>query len=115
MNIKVKINHKNLAAIEDIAEQALVKTADAIKTDVQQSQTMHFKTVRLLLIIVRQRISRSVLYPIHRMQGVCIFTLNIILVIYTTKMQAANGLNRILREKNMTMHSVYLRDLCTAE
>ena len=34
MNVKVKINHKNLAAIEDIAEQALVKTARAIKTDV---------------------------------------------------------------------------------
>lgn len=44
MNVKVKINHKNLAAIEDIAAQALVKTADAIKTDVQQSQTMPFKT-----------------------------------------------------------------------
>lgn len=44
MNVKVKINHKNLATIENIAEQALVKTADAIKTDVQQSQTMPFKT-----------------------------------------------------------------------
>ena len=44
MNVKVKINHKNLAAIEDIAAQALVKTADAIKTDVQQSQTLPFKT-----------------------------------------------------------------------
>ncbi len=44
MNVKVKINHRNLAAIEDIAAQALVKTADAIKTDVQQSQTMPFKT-----------------------------------------------------------------------
>lgn len=44
MNVKVKINHKNLAAIEDIAEQALMKTADAIKTDVQQSRTMPFET-----------------------------------------------------------------------
>lgn len=44
MNVKVKFNYKNLAAIEDIAAQALVKTADAIKTDVQQSQTMPFKT-----------------------------------------------------------------------
>lgn len=44
MNVKVNINHKNLAAIEDIAAQALVKTADAIKKDVQQSQTMPFKT-----------------------------------------------------------------------
>lgn len=44
MSVKVKINHKNLAAIEKNAEQALVKTADAIKTDVQQSQTMPFKT-----------------------------------------------------------------------
>lgn len=44
MNVKVKFNHKNLAAIENIAAQALVKTADAIKTDVQQSQTMPFKT-----------------------------------------------------------------------
>lgn len=44
MNVKVKINHKNLAAIEDIAAQALVKTADALKTDVQQSQTMPMDT-----------------------------------------------------------------------
>ena len=44
MNVKVKINHKNLVAIENIEAQALVKTADAIKTDVQQSQTMPFET-----------------------------------------------------------------------
>ncbi len=44
MNVKVKINHKNLAAIEDIAAQALVKTAYAIKTDVRQSRTMPFET-----------------------------------------------------------------------
>lgn len=45
MNVKVKINHKNLAAIEDIAAQALVKTANAIKTDLTtKSQTMPFDT-----------------------------------------------------------------------
>lgn len=44
MNVKVKINHKNLAAIENIAEQALIETADAIKTDIQQSETMPFDT-----------------------------------------------------------------------
>lgn len=44
MNVKVKINHKNLAAIEDIAERSLAGTAEAIREDVQQAETMPFDT-----------------------------------------------------------------------
>lgn len=44
MNVKFTINRKNLDAVEDIAAQALIKTAKAIKTDVQQSETMPMDT-----------------------------------------------------------------------
>ncbi len=44
MNVKVKINHKNLAAIEDIAARSLAGTAEAIREDVQQAETMPFDT-----------------------------------------------------------------------
>lgn len=40
MNVKFTLNHKNLAAIDEITAQSLIKTADAIKTDVEQSETM---------------------------------------------------------------------------
>ena len=42
MNVKVKLNHKNISAIRKKANEALVETADALKSDAQQSQTMPF-------------------------------------------------------------------------
>ena len=42
MNVKVSLNHKNIAYVKKIAIQSLVETADALKSDVQQSQTMPF-------------------------------------------------------------------------
>ena len=47
MNVKFTLNHKNLAAIDEIAVQSLIKTADALKTDVQQSETMPMETGKL--------------------------------------------------------------------
>lgn len=44
MNVKVKINHKNLAAIEDIAKRSLAGTAEKIRKDVQQAETMPYDT-----------------------------------------------------------------------
>lgn len=40
MNVNFTLNYKNLAAIDEIATQSLIKTANAIKTDVEQSETM---------------------------------------------------------------------------
>lgn len=42
MNVKVKLNHKNISHIKKLANQALVETADAVKSNLQQSQTMPF-------------------------------------------------------------------------
>lgn len=42
MKVSVKLNHKNIAYIKNLANQALVETADAVKSDLQQSQTMPF-------------------------------------------------------------------------
>ena len=42
MNVKVKLNHKNISYIKKLANQALVETADAVKSNLQQSQTMPF-------------------------------------------------------------------------
>ena len=42
--MKVTFNIKNIDRINDIAKLALVDTADAIKTDLIQSQTMPFDT-----------------------------------------------------------------------
>jgi hypothetical protein len=47
MNVKVKLNHKNINLIKKIANEALVETADAVKSDLQQSQTMPFDTGQL--------------------------------------------------------------------
>ena len=44
MNINFTLNYKNLAAIDEIAAQSLIKTADAVITDVQQSETMPMDT-----------------------------------------------------------------------
>lgn len=44
MNVKVKLNHKNISTIRKKANEALVETADAIKGNLQQSQTMPFDT-----------------------------------------------------------------------
>lgn len=45
--IKGKINLKNNAMIKQIAVQSLVETADAVKGDLQRSQTMPFDTGEL--------------------------------------------------------------------
>ena len=47
MNVKVKLNHKNISYIKKLANQALVETADALKSNVQQSKTMPFDTGEL--------------------------------------------------------------------
>ena len=47
MNVKVKLNHKNINLIKKIANEALVETADAVKSDLQQSQTLPFDTGQL--------------------------------------------------------------------
>ncbi len=44
---KGKINLKNNAMIKQIAVQSLVETADAVKGDLQRSQTMPFNTGEL--------------------------------------------------------------------
>ena len=44
MDVKVTLNMSKINAIEEGITQALLKTADAVKTDVQQSQTMPFDT-----------------------------------------------------------------------
>lgn len=44
MNVRVKLNTANINAIEKAIARNLVKTADAVKTDLQQSETMPFKT-----------------------------------------------------------------------
>lgn len=45
--VKGKINLKNNAMIKQIAIQSLVETADAVKGDLQRSQTMPFDTGNL--------------------------------------------------------------------
>lgn len=45
--VKGKINLKNNAMIKQIAFQSLVETADAVKGDLQRSQTMPFDTGEL--------------------------------------------------------------------
>lgn len=45
--VKGKINLKNNAMIKQIAVQSLVETADAVKGDLQRSQTMPFDTGKL--------------------------------------------------------------------
>ncbi len=47
MNVKVSLNHKNIAYVKKIAIQSLVETADSIKSDLQQSQTMPFDSGNL--------------------------------------------------------------------
>lgn len=45
--VKGKINLKNNAMIKQIAVQSLVETADAVKRDLQRSQTMPYDTGEL--------------------------------------------------------------------
>ena len=47
MKVKVKLNHKNISYIQKLASKALVETADAVKSNLQQSQTMPFDTGEL--------------------------------------------------------------------
>lgn len=42
MNVTSSVNYAALKQIEKNMQQALVKTADVVKTDLQQSQTMPF-------------------------------------------------------------------------
>ena len=44
MKVTTKINHSKLKAIDNSMQNALVKSVDALKTDLQQSQTMPFDT-----------------------------------------------------------------------
>ncbi len=44
MKVEVNLDYKKLGLIEDAFNECLVKTADALKTDVQQAQTMPFET-----------------------------------------------------------------------
>ena len=44
MKVDIKLNHKNIQGIIDKAEEALVDTADAVKSDLQLSKTMPFDT-----------------------------------------------------------------------
>ena len=44
MKVTVKINHAKLKAIDNSMQTALVNSVDALKTDLQQSQTMPFDT-----------------------------------------------------------------------
>lgn len=43
MNVKVKLNTRNISYVKDIAKESLVETADALKGDVQRSHTMPFR------------------------------------------------------------------------
>ena len=47
MKVKVQLNHKNIAYVKNLAIQSLVETADSIKSDLQQSQTMPFDSGNL--------------------------------------------------------------------
>jgi hypothetical protein len=44
---KVTYNSQNISRIEGDIRKALLKTADAVKTDIEQSQTMPFDTGKL--------------------------------------------------------------------
>ena len=47
MKVKVQLNHKNIAYVKSLANQTLVETADALKSDLEQSQTMPYDTGEL--------------------------------------------------------------------
>jgi len=47
MKVTVKLNTANIKNIEKAVARNLTKTADALKTDLQQSETMPFKTGQL--------------------------------------------------------------------
>lgn len=42
--MKIKYNYKNIELISEYAKEALIETAEAVKTDLIQSQTMPFDT-----------------------------------------------------------------------
>ena len=44
MKVSAKLNHKNIAYVKKMAVQSLVETADALRSDLEQSQTMPFDT-----------------------------------------------------------------------
>ena len=47
MNVKVKLNTRNISYVKDIAKESLVETADALKEDVQRSHTLPFRSGNL--------------------------------------------------------------------
>ena len=47
MSVKVKLNYQNINLVKSIAKESLLKTADAIKTDLTNSQTLPFDTGEL--------------------------------------------------------------------
>lgn len=47
MKVGYSLNHKILTQIDDIAKQALYETADSIRLNVQQNETMPFDTGNL--------------------------------------------------------------------
>lgn len=44
MKVKAKINYRNVSKVKKLMTDALLETADALKTDLQKSQTMPFDT-----------------------------------------------------------------------
>lgn len=44
MKVKAKLNMRGIKAVDKMLTDSLVETADALKSDVQQSQTMPFDT-----------------------------------------------------------------------
>lgn len=44
MKVKVKLNHKNIAYVKNIANESLIETADAALGNLRQSKTMPFDT-----------------------------------------------------------------------
>lgn len=47
MKVKVQLNHKNIAYVKNLANQALKETADLVKSDLEQSQTIPYDTGEL--------------------------------------------------------------------
>lgn len=44
MNVKVKLNTRNISYVKDIAKESLVETADELLNDLRKSKTMPFDT-----------------------------------------------------------------------
>ena len=115
MKVSVKLNHKNIAYIKNLANQALVETADAVKSDLQQSQTMPFGndtteyakkigykagTLQNRSTFVddsKKKVAKYLSYQILLTLEECIFIQNIIFILGTILRLVENGLNLISR------------------